>query len=169
MDEVICDFLGELCRRYEHHTGAAVNLRHLAQYDLTPFVGEIGKRLFLQAGFFSELKAFPHALDTLKKLYLEGYHIIVATDAKNNSAVAEDKKRWVKKHLPFLIPDNFIVTAEKHLIRAELLFDDSPEVLKRFSGIKVIMDRPYNQGVTGHRIFNNDWRQFYLLVKNLFP
>ena len=168
MDEVICDFLGELCRRYNQHTGAALNPGHLTQYDLTPFVGETWKRLFLQPGFFSELQAFPFAIDTLEKLNTEGYHIIIATDAKGNSAVAKDKRRWVEKHIPFLTSENLIITADKHLIHADLLFDDSPEILERFNGIKVVMDRPYNKEVEAHRIYHNDWLQFYLLVKNLF-
>lgn len=167
MDEVICDFLGELCRRYNQLTGAEIYPEQLKQYDLTSFVGEIGKSIFLRPDFFSELKAFPHAVETLKKLYIEGYHLIVATDAKGDSHVAADKKNWIKRHLPFLPSTNFIISSEKHLLDGDLFFDDSPDVLNWFSGIKVVMDRPYNKEVKGYRIFNNDWLQFYSLVKSL--
>lgn len=167
MDEVICDFLGELCVRYNLHTGATLSVEQLNQYDLTPFIGEVGKQLFLRPGFFSELKPFPQALKILKKLHLEGNQIIVATDAKGSIEVASDKKKWVERHIPFLAHENFIVTAEKHFIDADLIFDDSPEVLNKFPGIKVVMDRPYNKEVDAYRIYNNDWLQFYSLVKDI--
>lgn len=167
MDEVICDFLGELCRRYNQLKGTELHPSQLKQYDLTSFIGEEGKKLFLCSGFFSELKAFPHAIETMKKFYDEGHHITIATDAKGNSVVANDKKNWVKRNISFLPQQNFVISSEKYLLDADLLFDDSPDVLNRFKGIKVIMDRPYNKQVKGYRIFNNDWLQFYSLVKSL--
>lgn len=163
----MCDFLGELCRRYNQLKGNEIHPSQLKQYDLTSFVGEEGKELFLCSGFFSGLKAFPHAIETLKKLHSERHHITIVTDAKGNSDVANDKRNWVKRHVSFLPLQNFLISSEKYLLDAALLFDDSPDVLNRFNGIKVIMDRPYNKQVKGYRIFNNDWLQFYSLVKNL--
>lgn len=167
MGEVICDFLGELCRRYNQLKGTVLHPGQVKQYDLTSFVGEEGKNLFLCPGFFSELKAFPLAIEALERLHHEGHHLIIATDAKGNSDVANDKQNWVRQHIPFLPRPNFIISSEKHLLDADLLFDDSPAILNRFAGIKVVMDRPYNRQVSGYRIFDNDWLQFYALVKRL--
>lgn len=167
MDEVICDFLGELCRRYNQLMGTQLYQDQLTQYDLTPFVGEMGKDLFLRPGFFSELKPFPNAIETLGKLHEEGYHLIIASDAKGNSTVALDKRNWVKEHIPFLPSKELIITSKKYLLDADLIFDDSPHVLNRFNGIKVVMDRAYNRQVEGHRIYNNNWLQFYALIKSL--
>jgi len=56
MDEVICMFLEELCIRYNKEFGASLAPDQLQQYDLTNFVGEEGKLLFQQAGFFDCLQ-----------------------------------------------------------------------------------------------------------------
>ncbi len=167
MDEVICDFLGELCTRYNSLLGTELHPAQLVQYDLTPFVGEVGKRIFLSPGFFTELKPFPNAINTLRNLCGGGHHVVVATDAKGDNNVAADKAAWIARYLPFLPAHDFVVTSRKYLIEADLLFDDSPEILARFGGIKVVMDRPYNRHVQGHRIFNNDWLQFHSLVTEL--
>lgn len=167
MDEVICDFLGELFRRYNRLTGKALRLDQLKQYDLTPFVGRLGEKIYFSPGFFAQLQPFPYALDVLRQLQQEGHHLIVATDARGNSQMAADKKSWVRRHLPFLPPQNFVVCSHKYRIKADLLFDDSPFILNRFNGIKVVMDRPYNQHVKGQRIYNNNWLDFHTYVRSL--
>ncbi len=60
-----------------------------------------------------------------------------------------------------------IMACFSFLIEADLLFDDFPEILARFGGIKVVMDRPYNRGVEGYRIFDNDCLQFHSLITEL--
>ena len=67
--------------------------------------------------------------------------------------------------MPALLAENFFITSRKYLIRGDILFDDSPGVLGNFPGIRVVMDRPYNQQVEGFRIYNNNWHDFYRLVK----
>ena len=167
MDEVICDFLGKLCEDYNAQNDTCLSVDRIDHYDLTGFIGQDGRKLFLQAGFFDRLKPFPGALEVIKKLHDEGHEVIVATNALGHPDVAADKCRWMQECLPFLYPDNFFIGVRKELIKGDLIFEDSPGVLKAFPGIKVVMDRAYNKGVEGHRIYNNDWEKFYSLVKEL--
>lgn len=167
MDEVICMFLEELCNRYNKEFGASLAPDQLQQYDLTNFVGEEGKLLFQQAGFFDCLQPFPAAIEVLERLLREGYEIIIATDTKENQAIQADKMAWIKNNLPFFPLEQVFFTREKHLLAADLIFDDSPDVVARFPGIKVIMDRPYNKDAAGYRIYDNNWQDFYALVEGL--
>lgn len=167
MDEVICDFLSELCRRYNLLYGVNLQVKDINHYDLSNFMGEDGSALYLRSGFFNVLKPFPGAVEVISLLYSEGHDLIIATNALGNVEVTREKRSWCQKHLPFLHPDRIIITAQKHLLEADVIFEDSPEVLNRFNGIKAVMDRPYNQGVEGYRIFNNNWREFYNFINKL--
>ena len=167
MDEVICDFLGKLCEDYNALNQSNLTPEKIDKYELAGFIGSEGKSLFLRAGFFDQLKPFPSAKSVIKMLYDEGHDIIIATNALGHPDVAADKCRWTTQHLPFIYPDNFFIASKKHLIQGDLIFDDSPHVLNKFPGIKVVMDRPYNKDVNGHRIFNNNWIEFYELINRL--
>jgi len=167
MDEVLCDFLGELCRQYNHLHGTDIAPADINQYDLRDFIGEEGRCIFLRAGFFDCLEPFPHAIEVIHKLIADKHDVIIATNALGHPDVAADKCRWLQRHLPELYPENVIIASRKELIQADLIFDDSPAVLNSFPGIRVIMDRPYNRKVQGYRIFNNSWPDFYSLVCRL--
>jgi len=167
MDEVICDFLGPLCRQYNLLSRTQLSISNIDQYDLTNFIGPDGKKIFLRAGFFDCLEPFPGSLDILQTLREDGHDIIIATNALGNPDVAADKCRWIKRYLPEFYPDSFFIASRKHLIRADIIFDDSPDVLNRFPGTRVVMDRPYNRKVEGYRIYNNNWLDFYKLVNSL--
>lgn len=167
MDEVICDFLGPLCRQYNHLYGTDWSVSQFSEYDLGSFIGDEGREIFLKAGFFYGLEPYPGSLEILGKLGADGHDVIIASNALGNPDAAADKCRWMAKYLPELLPENFFITSRKYLVRGDLLFDDSPGVLNNFPGIKVVMDRPYNRKVEAHRIYNNNWHDFYRLVSEL--
>ncbi len=166
MDEVLCNFLEKLCKDYNALHNADLTPDKIDLYDLTNFIGSEGKKLFLKADFFNNLDPFSNAISVIKKLHEDDHEIVIVTNALGNPDVAADKCRWMIKYLPFIYPDNFIIAVKKHLIYGDLMFDDSPYVINNFSGIKVVMDRPYNQEVQGYRIYNNNWLDFYSLIKS---
>ena len=167
MDEVICDFLGQLCQKFNETYNANLKPDHILEYDLTSFIGEEGKKIFITRGFFKTLRPFPHAVKVINRLQEEGCQIIIASDSKSSQVVEEDKLYWVRKHLPFYPTQKVIFTTEKNLLSGDLIFDDSPDVISKFSGTKVAMDRPYNRHVGDYRIYNNNWRDFYKLVTRI--
>ncbi len=165
MDEVICDFLGPLCRQYNELHGTDRSPDRFSEYDLSSFIGGKGREIFLKAGFFYSLEPYPGSLEIIETLRKDGHDVIIASNALGNPDAAADKCRWMEKYLPALLAENFFITSRKYLIRGDILFDDSPGVLENFPGIRVVMDRPYNQQVEGFRIYNNNWHDFYRLVK----
>ena len=167
MDEVICDFLGELLGRYNELYQKAVTLEDVEHYDLTRSIGEEGRKIFLQAGFFDCLEPFPHALEVIRRLRDDGHDVVIVTNALGNPAVASDKCLWLQKHLPEMYPHDIFIASRKEIIKADLIFEDSPAVLNSYPGIRVVMDRPYNREVKGHRVCNNNWLDFYSLVSML--
>lgn len=167
MDEVICDFLGPLCRQYNELHGTDWSLAGFSEYDLDSFIGGKGREIFLKAGFFYSLEPYPGSLEILETLREDGHDVIIASNALGNPDAAADKCRWMGKFLPELLAENFFITSRKYLIRGDMLFDDSPGVLENFPCIRVVMDRPYNQQVEGFRIYNNNWQDFYRLVSEL--
>ena len=133
---------GQLCQRFNETYNASLKPGHILEYDLTSFIGEEGKKIFITRGFFKTLRPFPHAAKVINRLQEEGCEINIASDSKSSQIVEEDKLYWVRKYLPFYPTQKVIFTTENNLLSGDLIFDDSPDVINKFPGIKVAMDRP---------------------------
>lgn len=167
LDEAVCDFLGGLCARYNSINGTTYDVSDFHHYDLSKVMGPRVRDYFLCDGFFSQLQAYPNAVEVLTRLVNDGFEVLVVTDALGSPEAEADKFHWLKRNLPFLFPTNTVLASRKDIIRADLMFDDSPRHLDSFPGIRVVMDRPYNKEVQGCRVFNNDWLEFERLVRTL--
>ena len=120
------------------------------------------------AEFWKRVQPVKGAYEYLKKLVDEGNEIYVATSSYPLSF-------WVKteyclfKHFDFLTPQNVICINNKALLKGDLLFDDYHENLRRFRGIKVLRDKPYNrdcdESCFHFRI--NDWEELYNIIEEI--
>ncbi len=166
MDEVLVDFLTPLLYNYQTHCNKKIYFEDIVEYNLEKY--EFLTNMFLIPGFFMGLELFPGAKDVLQRLVDEGFEIIIASNPSGEEWIAFEKIKWVKKNIPFVGIRNLILTAKKDKIIGDVMFDDGLHYLEGFKGIKVINDRPYNRNKElDYRIYDNDWGQFYEIIKEL--
>lgn len=167
-DEVIFDMLEYLLIQYNYKYNANITMNDFTSWNLEPLIGKKGRQIFHEAGFFSNLKTYPNAIQVLKNLSYK-HEVLIITNPPNGIC-AYDKYETFKKVLPFISQDNIIMTARKELINVDLLFDDSPIYLEKCANkmITVAMDRLYNKNIkTTFRIFDNNWLEFETLINYL--
>lgn len=163
LDEVTVKFLDKLCKLYSQQTKTELKPEQITEWKLNKYPEMV--EIFKQPKFFSDLEPYPNAIKIITQLYDEGHQVFIVTDPMGDKNIVEGKLEWMWNYLPFLMPNNYIMTSQKYLLKGDLILDDSPHHIKSFDGIKVIMDKPYNQNIDGIRIYNNNWIQFCKLVQ----
>jgi 5'-nucleotidase len=158
MDEVLCQFLKKLVEESSCDT----KIEDITQWELPESLYDTYKT----PGFFRTLEPYPGMIGCFRSLYHNGYGVVIATNAQGIGYIVEDKLYWVRKHLPFFDVRNVIFTDRKELIRADAIIDDAPHYLEAFPGVKIVMDKPYNQHVQSDiRIYNNSAHELYRNIK----
>ena len=104
----------------------------------------------------------------LKKLIEEGHEVYIATASYPNSYFIKTEF-CLLKHFDFLTPKNVICINNKSLLDGDILFDDYHENLRKFKGIKVLRDKPYNRNCDREcyhfRVSkDNSWEELYEIV-----
>lgn len=166
LDEVTVKFLEELCNRYNIRTGNNLKPHQITEWNLTNSIGKENLDIFQSRDFFASLKPFPNAIEEIKSLQDDGFNIIIATNHMFNQEIKLGKLEWIERYLPFIYDVYF--GDKKYELKADLIFDDCPKFLRKFPGIKIANDRPYNKNVnTDFRIYNNDWKYFGQLVREI--
>lgn len=169
MDEIICDFLGKLCLEYNKRFNKNIKISDIKSWKLAPYIGEEGVEIINEKGFFHSLKPIKNSIETIKKLQEEGNEIFIISSPTNKFSVKE-KYQWVEDNLPFFPIKNLILVGNKGSILSRIkdgvLFDDCPEFLDKFKGIKVVINKPYNQEVEANYRVNN-WNEFYKLIHKI--
>ena len=54
---------------------------------------------------------------------------------------------FLDAYYPTIPTDHVIITADKSMIKADALIDDNPAHLVHFRGIRILLDKPYNQDI----------------------
>lgn len=115
-------------------------------------------------GFFSDLEVIPDAIEVSKRLKNAGHELYFVTATPyNNSTGSFDKNNWIETYFPHIGKKHVIHTHIKHIINGDLLFDDGPENIINFPGIKVVMDAPYNRNLIADYRTNN-WLDFEKII-----
>lgn len=164
MDDVTADLSEKVLYYYNLE-----NEKQITRNDLDCWYGnwDIMKDYYLNSNIYGELDVIDGSQEVLKDLN-ERYNIIFITASPNAESTLE-KMSWVDRNFPFVGSQNVISTRHKHLINANLLFDDSPEFIKEFKGIRVLMDAIYNR----HLLSNDfdyrvkDWFEFNDVITKL--
>jgi len=167
MDDVICDFITELCDRLHKKYNKKVTPSQITTWTLSDHIGNDWLEIIQEPGYFKSLKPIDGAIDTINKLIEENREVFIITSPMNEYSVFE-KYLWVKEYLPFFPINNLILVGNKGDILSKInngiLFDDCPEYLEKFNGITVAMDKPYNWNVKSDFRVSN-WDDFYRVVR----
>ena len=119
-------------------------------------------------GFFQSLSPVEGAIEGVETLIRLGHDVVIATATPMTSKFAfNEKVAWIKKHMPFFPLKNFISIQRKDVLDGDVMFDDAPHNLEKFSGISVAMERPWNKSEKNWEISTDSWRAFLLIVNDL--
>jgi len=182
MDEVIVDMLSPLCIKYNELYNKNLKVSDIKSYNLAKYIGDEGFEIINEPGFFANLQPIEGAIETIKKLIDEDNFSIFIISSPMNGHCAYEKYQWVKEYLPFFNIKNLILVGNKGELLSKIdcsgdcenkvgiLFDDCPEYLKKFNGIRVVMDREYNNDLVvgvdcDYRV--DEWDEFYEIVNGL--
>ena len=122
--------------------------KEIKYYDMTLNFPNLTKEEILQplnlAYFWKKVNLIPDSIKYINKLKELGHNIFIVT--------ATDPEHWVIKYkycFQRLLPDinykNIILTHRKDLIKADILIDDNPEYLSKFSGLRILYETSYNK------------------------
>lgn len=135
--------------------------------DLTP--AQIYSPLY-DDDFWQTVKPIDGAADVLKKLIDDGHQLYVVTTS-NYTTLKTKMDDVLFKFYPFLDWNNVIVTANKQMIRGDVLIDDGPHNLMGGEYKKILMDAPHNRDFKEwfygiNRV--HSWEEVYTLISNGF-
>lgn len=175
-DGVLADF--ELAFR-EGWVANYPDLPHVAEHDRKVFKlkeeyppelhGHV-EAIYQAPGFFRNLAPVPGALEGVRDLVDAGVDVFICTSplSRFENCVLE-KYEWVEKHLGREFARRVILTTDKTLVRGDILVDDKPEIVGRYTPEwrHVIYDRAYNRNAPGPRMTWANWRE--VLLASLAP
>lgn len=99
-------------------------------------------------GFWEKLPPLPGAVEFVRELHNYGHDVYIASTPFRSDNCAWEKRLWIEEHLPFLDPEhNLILIRYKHLLRGHVIIDDKPKAIYRFSGTRILVDRPWNRNL----------------------
>jgi 5'(3')-deoxyribonucleotidase len=148
MDEVMADALTEQLRRYNAAFDASLTIddvhgRHLQ--ECIPAAHRDAADAMFDASFFEDLAVMPDCQMVLQDLALR-HDVFVVSAAMDVPASFDAKFRWLRRHFPFIPPDQFVFCGDKGIIDADYLIDDRPRHFERFKGRPLLFSAPHNAG-----------------------
>ena len=168
MDDVLVELLDEWLvklnkiSKYHREPEDIVNWdMKLAYPDLTS--NQLYNLLFDET-MWSNIKPVKNAYKYLKQLIDDGHEVYIATSSSPRSFFIKTEY-CLLKHFDFLTPKNLICINDKYLLDGDVLFDDYHENLRKFKGVKVLKDAPYNRNCDRQRTYAKTRRLF----NNVFP
>lgn len=130
------------------------------------------ENLLLQKGVFYNGDPIKDAIETVTKLYNEGFKIkIITLPQYNSDYCVKEKIMWIQKYLPFIdVEKDLIFTGDKSLIAKEnrVLVDDNISHLQPWqneNGISIAFSKPWSNNWTGLKA--NNWKEVYISIHQI--
>jgi 5'(3')-deoxyribonucleotidase len=148
MDEVMADALSEHVRRYNAAFGADLAIddlrgRHLE--DWIPPSQREAVEAMLDASFFDGLAVVADCEEVVREL-ADRYDVLVVSAAMDVPVSFDAKFRWLRRHFPFISPNQIVFCGDKGVVDADYLIDDRARHFDRFKGRPLLFSAPHNAG-----------------------
>lgn len=115
--------------------------------------------------FWEGVREKPGAAKNILKFINDGHQINVVTSS-HYGTIERKMDSMFFRLFPFLTWSSVIVTNEKGRIKGDVLIDDNPDFMEGFTGLRLLMDAPHNQGdmatSCATRVYN--WNEVYDVV-----
>jgi 5'(3')-deoxyribonucleotidase len=158
MDNVLADALGQFIRYYEAEFGTKVTRESLnGKPEIEGFPSHADRvyEYAFQKGFFRGMDPVPGSQAAVKRL-AGNFRIHVVSAAMEFPQSLSEKFEWLGEHFPYLHWKQFVFCGTKSVVNGDIMVDDLPENLERFSGERLLFSQPHNlQFNTYHRL--DDW------------
>lgn len=149
--------------------GTSFTVEDMKEYNFAKNVGRTREEATTAAGwtrpgFYGNLTPYPGAERAVKGWVERGHRVFVATahmiEAPHS---AGDKIDFVHRVMPYIDPHNIFIGHTKHMIKADVVVDDSPIVLNGFIKHQpetelLALEFPYNR----HLVDAHPLRRLYL-------
>lgn len=119
--------------------------------------------------FWQQIRPFDDAVYYLKKLINDGHKIYIVTSAQYES-IKVKMEAVLFRYFPYLDWKDVIITANKQLLKADVLVDDG--VHNHIGGdyLKLLYTAPHNRAydAEGHGMTRvNSWKEVYAIISTL--
>ena len=120
------------------------------------------------AEMWKRVQPIEGAYKYMKRLIDEGNEVYIATASYPDSYFIKTTN-CLLKHFDFLTPKNIICIHSKFLLDGDVLFDDYHENLRKFKGVKVLRNRPYNVNCDEecYHFRVDKWEEFYNICQEI--
>ncbi|WP_190279474.1 5' nucleotidase, NT5C type [Ornithinibacillus gellani] len=162
MDDTLNDFAKTYWKNYNEMYGEQVDFQTVNNWNLQQFVRPDvdAYGLLRHPGLFRHLPLRDYAVEFMQHMY-DRYEVYIVTDSPPGTShcdaagaaysnPADDKRKWLAEHFPFLPQDRVIICAHKWMIAGDVLVDDKPATFEKFTELGkkcILMDMPYNQHI----------------------
>ena len=172
LDEVICisEFLPEL-NKFNH---SSFKLEDFENYYIDDCLGskekieEFNKSL-ANKNLYNKPYIIEGSIESIEKLS-KHYEIFILSSCINpfivdkSSRIFSDKYNFIRKHLPFINPNNIIFTGSKNIFKADVQIDDYIKNLKSDIPTKLLFTAYHNKKLNNElHEFNikrvNNWKE----------
>ena len=163
MDNTICDFDGEVVRRFTEKfpgqtmltTSAATRKNWGIAEDVGEPYSEEVKKIFRESGFTESLPPIAGAARALKEMLAEGYDVRLCTSPLVNQPMGVGEKFvWVAAVLGDEWKKRIIITSDKTMVKGLMLIDDklaivdeksicNPPEWKQYAACRLTRHRPF--------------------------
>jgi 5'(3')-deoxyribonucleotidase len=152
-----------------------IRIHQLAEYDiwknwkLPEEVGiKLREQMFNTPGFWHDQFPYRGSIQALRNLQNK-YSIYIATKPIYNDICINEKIDWLKVHLPFINQDNIIFCRDKSILSGDILVDDEPGHLLKFTGKRILFIQPYNTDyVKSFNYCAGNWKELEDLLSGYF-
>jgi 5'(3')-deoxyribonucleotidase len=157
MDGVICDLLPSWLHEYGNLSGEWLHLDDIVEYGHERYVSNT--ELFWEALEMALEVASPMVGSGQFNTLCDNYNTYIVTYAHSAAPGAHRiKLEWLARYFPDFPQDRVIFTKHKHLVRGDILIEDSQDNIQAWLGTEAagrafVVKAPYNpEGLTWDQI-----------------
>ena len=173
MDDTITDLLGAWVEMLNRRYGTQVSPEDIPSWDIAKsFPSLTREQVFaplLCDSLWRYVRPKEGAAETLRQLIADGHKVfIVTTSAYETLRTKMDVVLF--RYFPFLSWENVIITANKQMIKGDVLIDDG--VHNHIGGDyeKLLMDAPHNRGIDAEgngMVRVKNWAEIYREIRRI--
>jgi 5'(3')-deoxyribonucleotidase len=153
VDDTVAELVPAWLEIYNKTYKDNIKPEDIKSWDISSYCHKCSKSTFYgiinNQEFYNNVRATKGALDGVNRLRKMGHRVIFVTNAMNGHAGA--KLRWLQEH--YFLPEDdsakkdYIETADKSLVNADLIIDDNMEYINAFyrnNKKAIVFTRPWN-------------------------
>lgn len=173
MDQVLENFTEEWITALNERFGTEVDFNSLTEWNIyTAFPGHSEKEIdeiSFEDEFIRRLRPINGAVEYSKKLTDDG-HLLYVVTSTDYRTVWGKFVHIILKYFPFIPWKNVIITANKKIIKGDVLVDDGIHNLEGGEYRKILFSAPYNMWYNAEEngmLRADNWREVYELISKM--